>query len=207
VKRYGLQRSEGVLLRYVSQLYKTLGQSVPEVVKTEGVWDALGFFRAMIDLTTPASWRNGRASSTPSSAWKARGSARRPRRPSGWRSCSPAPSRSRRGYGPRCTSWSAPWRSGLGGSGRLGAAGPRRPGRPLGRDALRRGDGAVLRRVRRAHLHPEARRHQWTEIRPTGERTWHIVQTLLDPQGDNLWAIQGTIDLRQPQATTGRSSD
>src|SRR5262249_41658200 len=51
VKRYGLQRGEGVLLRYVSQLYKTLGQSVPELAKTEGVWDALGFFRAMIDLT------------------------------------------------------------------------------------------------------------------------------------------------------------
>src|SRR5215467_6715065 len=50
---------------------------------------------------------------------------------------------------------------------------------------------------------PEARRHQWTEIRETGERTWEVAQTLLDPQGDNLWAIQGTIDLRHPQATEG----
>lgn len=51
VRRYGLQRSEGVLLRYLSQLYKTLDQSVPEPAKSEGVWDALGFFRALLDLT------------------------------------------------------------------------------------------------------------------------------------------------------------
>ena len=51
VKRYGLQRSEGVLLRYLSQLYKTLDQTVPEPAKTEGVWDALGFFRALVEQT------------------------------------------------------------------------------------------------------------------------------------------------------------
>ncbi len=51
IKRYGLQRSEGVLLRYLSQLYKTLDQTVPEPAKTEGVWDALGFFRALVETT------------------------------------------------------------------------------------------------------------------------------------------------------------
>ncbi|HSF40691.1 MAG TPA: DUF3516 domain-containing protein, partial [Thermoanaerobaculia bacterium] len=51
VKRYSLQRSEGVLLRYLSQLYKTLDQTVPEPVKTEDVWDALGFFRALVEQT------------------------------------------------------------------------------------------------------------------------------------------------------------
>src|SRR5436305_7025663 len=51
VKRYSLQRSEGVLLRYLSQLYKTLDQTVPEMSKTEGVWDALGFFRALVETT------------------------------------------------------------------------------------------------------------------------------------------------------------
>ena len=107
VKRYGLQRSEGVLLRYVSQLYKTLDQSVPEAAKTEGVWDALGFYRAMIDLTDTSLLEEWESLLHPSSAWRGRGSARRPRRPSGWRSCSPTPSRSRRGCGQRCTSSSA----------------------------------------------------------------------------------------------------
>ncbi|MFP5284195.1 MAG: DEAD/DEAH box helicase, partial [Thermoanaerobaculia bacterium] len=51
VKRYGLQRSEGVLLRYLSQLYKTLDQTVPEYAKTAEVWDALGYFRALLHHT------------------------------------------------------------------------------------------------------------------------------------------------------------
>src|SRR3979409_1202060 len=35
VRDYGLQRSEGVLLRYLGQAYKTLIQTVPESMKTE----------------------------------------------------------------------------------------------------------------------------------------------------------------------------
>jgi len=50
---------------------------------------------------------------------------------------------------------------------------------------------------------PEARRHQWTQIRKTGDRQWDVTHTLLDPQGDNLWAIQGTIDLRNPDEAEG----
>jgi hypothetical protein len=51
VRRYGLQRSEGVLLRYLSQLYKTLGQNVPERFKTDAVHDIIGFLRAMLEST------------------------------------------------------------------------------------------------------------------------------------------------------------
>jgi superfamily II RNA helicase len=49
VKRYGLQRFEGVLLRYLSQLYRTLDQNVPDAAKTEEVLDLLGFFRSMLE--------------------------------------------------------------------------------------------------------------------------------------------------------------
>jgi hypothetical protein len=50
---------------------------------------------------------------------------------------------------------------------------------------------------------PEARRHQWTQIRSTGDRTWEVAHTLLDPQGDNLWAVLGSIDLRDPDLIDG----
>jgi len=49
VRRYGLQRSEGVLLRYLSQVYKTLDQNVPDQVKTEAVLDIVAFLRAMLE--------------------------------------------------------------------------------------------------------------------------------------------------------------
>ncbi len=49
VRHYGLQRSEGVLLRYLSQLYRTLDQNVPEQAKDERIYEILGFFRAMLE--------------------------------------------------------------------------------------------------------------------------------------------------------------
>jgi superfamily II DNA/RNA helicase len=49
IRRYGLQRSEGVLLRYLSQVYKTLDQNVPDQVKTDAVRDVIAFLRAMIE--------------------------------------------------------------------------------------------------------------------------------------------------------------
>jgi hypothetical protein len=38
-----------VLLRYLSQLYRTLDQNVPDAAKTEEVLDLLGFFRSMLE--------------------------------------------------------------------------------------------------------------------------------------------------------------
>ncbi len=50
VRDYGLQRSEGVLLRYLSDAYKTLVQSVPEAKRTEGVDDVIAFLRTELRL-------------------------------------------------------------------------------------------------------------------------------------------------------------
>ncbi len=51
VRRYGIQRQEGVLLRYLSQAYKTLDQNVPDQFKNEAVWDLVGFLRAVLERT------------------------------------------------------------------------------------------------------------------------------------------------------------
>ncbi|HET9598652.1 MAG TPA: DUF3516 domain-containing protein, partial [Anaeromyxobacteraceae bacterium] len=48
VREYGLERSEGVLLRYVSDAYKTLAQTVPESYRDERVDDVLAFLRATV---------------------------------------------------------------------------------------------------------------------------------------------------------------
>src|SRR5947209_19617211 len=37
VREYGLQRSEGLLLRHLSQVWKVLSQTVPETAKNEAV--------------------------------------------------------------------------------------------------------------------------------------------------------------------------
>jgi hypothetical protein len=48
VNRYKLHRSEGVLLRHLSQVYKVLTQTVPEAKKTEDVWDAEDYLADLI---------------------------------------------------------------------------------------------------------------------------------------------------------------
>lgn len=48
VKRYGLEKSEGVLLRHLSEVYRVLDQTVPPAAKTEVVLEAERFFEEMI---------------------------------------------------------------------------------------------------------------------------------------------------------------
>ena len=48
IRDYGLQRSEGVLLRYLNDAYKTLLQTVPENLRDESLDDLLAFLRATV---------------------------------------------------------------------------------------------------------------------------------------------------------------
>lgn len=48
VRDYGLQRSEGVLLRYLTDAYKTLVQTVPDIYKDERVDEVVSFLRTTL---------------------------------------------------------------------------------------------------------------------------------------------------------------
>jgi hypothetical protein len=48
VREYGLERSEGLLLRHLSQVWKVLTQTVPESAKTEPVVEMEQYFRELI---------------------------------------------------------------------------------------------------------------------------------------------------------------
>jgi hypothetical protein len=48
VKEYGVERAEGLLLRYLSDVYKTLVQTVPAGAKNEAVDDVVTYFGAMV---------------------------------------------------------------------------------------------------------------------------------------------------------------
>ncbi len=51
VKEYGLQRSEGVLLRYLSDAYKTLVQNVPEAARDEALEDVAAYLLSTLKQT------------------------------------------------------------------------------------------------------------------------------------------------------------
>lgn len=48
IRRYDLQRSEGVVLRYLSRLFKVLSRGVPDRFKTDAVFDQIGYFHALL---------------------------------------------------------------------------------------------------------------------------------------------------------------
>ncbi len=51
IREYELQRSEGILLRYLSETYKVLSQTVPEGLKTEAVEEMILYFRGLLQAT------------------------------------------------------------------------------------------------------------------------------------------------------------
>src|SRR5688572_18546221 len=48
IREYGLQRSEGLLLRHLSQVWKVLAQTVPTTAKSEEVVEMEDYFRELI---------------------------------------------------------------------------------------------------------------------------------------------------------------
>jgi hypothetical protein len=200
VKHYGLQRSEGVLLRYLSQLYKTLDQTVPEYAKTAEVWDALGFFRALLHHTDTSLLEE-------------------------WESLLHPEIRLRRLQ--RHQAAEALWIRQLLADPKAFTARVRAelhlivraladkqwedaptavrqdPDDPWDAERFEKAMAPFYQEHAELVFTPEARRHQYTHVRPVDERVWEVSQTLLDPQEDNLWAVQGIVDLRDPDVMDG----
>ncbi|HKI04980.1 MAG TPA: DUF3516 domain-containing protein [Thermoanaerobaculia bacterium] len=203
VKRYSLQRSEGVLLRYLSQLYKTLDQSVPELSKTEGVWDALGFFRALVEQTDSSLLEEWQGLLHPEILVRTK--ERKAAREILWiqelladPKTFTARVRAEMHLLVRALSQRA-WEE----AAELVKHDPDDPQTLWDAERFERTLAPFLEEYGELPFTPEARRHHWTQIQSSGDRQWQVAHTLLDPQGDNLWAIQGTIDLRSPDEAEG----
>lgn len=64
IKEYDLARSEGVLLRYLSQAYKTTAQNIPEGFQTDELLELVAHLRAVLtaaDSSLVAEWEDMRA--------------------------------------------------------------------------------------------------------------------------------------------------
>ncbi|MGZ5381772.1 MAG: DUF3516 domain-containing protein, partial [Thermoanaerobaculia bacterium] len=219
VKSYGLERSEGVLLRYLSQLYKTVDQTIPEAAKTDELWDVLGYFRSLVGETDASLLEE----------WE---SLRHPERLLAERTGKTQPERK----------VEASWLTELLSNPRVFAARVRAEAQLLVR-ALAKKDWEEA--AERVHQSPEAgeavgeasegregetrwdaerfetamapffdeygellsgaeaRLHHLTHLKSTGSRQWEVTQTLVDPKGDHMWAIFAGIDLRDGGAPDG----
>jgi superfamily II RNA helicase len=197
VRDYGLQRSEGVLLRYLTDAYRTLGQSVPSRFRLQAVDDLtldLGSLVRNVDASLLEEWEALREGSG------AREEA--------------APVRRRApdlGADPRA----------------LAARLRTEMHRLLGALARKDWDEALLAIAQKpdselpawttdrlaAELAPYfsehgsivttplARNPRNTVMKEAGPRLWDVEQRIVDPQGDEDWAIVGRVDLSVPPAT------
>lgn len=201
VKLYGLQRSEGVLLRYLSQLYKTLDLNVPSWAKTDGVWDALSYFRTLVQVTDSSLLEEWESLLHPE-LLRRRGVERERAVEALWiRELVESP-----------TALAARVRAEMHLLLRALASGEyeeavarvrQDPTAPWDADRFANAMLPFLADYGALPFTPESRRHQWTQVDRTGERHWKVRQTIVDPRGDGFWAIEAEVDLSDPHAVDG----
>jgi superfamily II RNA helicase len=213
VKSYGLERSEGVLLRYLSQLYKTLDQTIPEAAKTDELWDALGFFRSLVGETDASLLEEWESLRHPELLLAENAQVAQPARQT-----------------------EASWLTELLSNPRVFAARVRAEAQLLVRALAKKDWEEAAERVYQgpeaaepasaaenrwdaerfeAAITPffdeygelvsgaEARLHHLTNLKAAGPRQWEVTHTLLDPKGDHTWAIFAGIDLRDGSVPDG----
>jgi len=191
VRFYGLQRMEGVLLRYLGEVYGTLAQTVPDAAKTDAVQDVIAYLRALLERVDTSLIREWERMLHPELA------AAEP--------AAPEPQR-RRAYDlaadPR--ELRARVRAELHRLVRALAAGDwEEAARLVHRDAddpwTSERFAAALAPFRSEYgeivFTPRARENEWTRLEPDGPRRWRATQVLLDRDDDNVWCIEAEVDL------------
>ncbi|MCG8462896.1 MAG: DUF3516 domain-containing protein, partial [Holophagales bacterium] len=203
VRYYGLQRSEGVLLRYLSQLYKTLAQTVPEKAKTEELYEILGFFRTMLEHVDSSLIEEWESLVHPELQHdeEARQAARQEMRayelfhdPKAFRARVRAElhllvaALAARDW---AAAVSAVW------------AGPENSEYHWTEERFEAALEPFFEEYGELFFDHRARRSQHTRLEATGHRAWDFTQVLVDPNEDHLWYLAGHIDLSEIENLEG----
>jgi superfamily II RNA helicase len=206
VKDYGLQRSEGVLLRHLSQVWKVLAQTVPATAKTEPVIEMEDYFRELIRGVDSSLLEEWEKMMSPDAAKPAEETPARPARPASFDVTRDVPSFRRlvrtHLFGFLQEVAARDWESA---AARLltGTAAAPAENEPLSAGAKRiaAAFGAYFDARGRFRLDPEGRsaKHtHCTENRETGE--WIIAQVLIDPGEHNDWEAIFRVSLAASRA-------
>jgi hypothetical protein len=200
VRLYGLQRSEGVLLRYLSQLYRTLQHSVPERFVGEPVLEVIAYFRTLIEHTDTSlldEWESLLHPELRAQRAEERQQARDALREHELL------------HDPRA--FAARVRAELHqlvgalarGEWEEAAAAVRQGDEPWTPERLEAALAPLLADYGRLDFTPRARQAHLTRIREDGPRRWAVTQNLLDPDGEGSWHLRGAVDLRSGEAMEG----
>jgi hypothetical protein len=192
VREYELQRSEGLLLRYLTESYKTLLQTVPETYRDETLDDVLAFLRVTVrgvDSSLIDEWERMR---DPGYTPLPQAGPERPVAP-------PPIWADERAFKARIRSelhrllvaiarkdWAAAQEA------LVDPTGTGTPG------ALEAAMAPYFAEHPRIDVTPAARRPDKTLVAKTGERRWEATQRLVDETGEADWALFCEVDLTQP---------
>ena len=189
VREYALQRSEGVLLRYLSECYKTLIQTVPEAARTEEVLDVIAHLRMLltgIDSSLLDEWERmrGLAPDLP-----AAGEAAAPPRP---RDLAADP----KALAARVRAELHGILKAIADRSYEGAANLLAPSDPPWTPERFEGElAAYWAEHDRIDLTPAARRPHKTFVKQVAPRRWEVRQRIVDPTGEADWVLEGVVDL------------
>jgi hypothetical protein len=204
VRDYELQRSEGLLLRHLNSVYKVLGQTVPDGLKTDEVVEMELYLRTLlrqVDSSLEDEWERMRDPDYQPLA-PAAGSGEDVR-PAVADSAAPDITRDAKGFTAairtRVFTFLRAWAIGD----HEAALGALDAPPPAGADGvawtperLRSALEDYLVDHERIRFDPEARNARHTHVDPSADRrTWRVQQVLVDPAPHNDWMAELEVDL------------
>ena len=195
VKEYGIARAEGVLLRYLSEAYKAIVQTVPERYWTDELIDITAFLRSAlqrVDSSLVEEWERmldaGGSHAPEERVERIHELARDPRL---------LRSRIRselhmlvralanRDYEQAADSVRSP------------------PDEPWTGERLEQALTPFFAQYEQMVADHRARQTQWTILEEQAPRLYRVRQVLLDPAEDNQWYLEGRVDLQSGQPPEG----
>ncbi len=193
VRDLGIERSEGVLLRYLSQVWKTLEQTVPLAARTEELLDVLAYLGTLLRDVDSSLLDEWEALADPT---------RRPARPERPAAVSVDPAAERRSALAVIRAElhklvAALARRDHAAAARLVTAGEGEPWTP---ERLAAAMAPFWAEHQVLLVTPDARRPHRTRLDELEPRRFRAQQTLVDGEGDEDWSIDARVDLDRPRA-------
>jgi hypothetical protein len=199
VKEYGISRAEGVLLRYLSEAYKTVVQTVPDPLWDDALIDAVAFLRAALERVDSSLLEEWERMLSPDAAEQAAAEDRPGVRRMIELARDPRMLRSRirselhmliKALAARDFEEAAE-------SVRSDAEEPWTPER------IEHALAPFFEQYGELIADHRARQSQWSILEEQAGGVWRVRQVLLDPAEDNTWYLEGRVDLHRPDGQDG----
>jgi superfamily II RNA helicase len=183
VREYELQRSEGVLLRYLSDAYKTLAQTVPESYRDEALGEALQSLRRTVreaDSSLLDEWERLQQPEAPQSQAAEGGGPQGP---------------SEKAVGARIRSELHRLLKAIADQAWEDALACLAPGHEWTAESLEAEAAPYFAAHEQIVLTPEARKPSMAVVRPASGGVWEARQKILDPDGEADWMLDCSVML------------